>query len=893
MTRRILAYQTPAQLFRSDSVMQKEYADCLHVTATTSLRRGIGETIRDNSSFLKAPVITFNELFSEMAGTSWYSQTAQLKQFLSLTTAVRELWESGRNISKHNLQAVSRDQMTLLKTIRTLTELEITFEDFQRNCAGNLTDDENILLKIWRHTKDRFTDDYSEMSALFAGKKDLFKEMERVLLLWGSKMMDSKNKSKRSACNLYPDKWKDIIHRSIEKRKLVLHGFYFITPIQEKIFKLLEKEYELLFLNLYDERFPSTFETVTSFLGTDINEVVQVVPDDASINPVASRLIESLEGYSYTSFESEATIYTDLAHFAEVEKYRLEELDKRPELSDYRTEHLITPRAEELKKELTAIGFIPYEYESLTDHPAGRYLYRLHMLKQEITDVSSGDIITTYEVTPEAVLDCFLSGCVIANGVNMRGYVKQFEQIMPFCKNITQFDDWIKNLEELKEIKREWEDRVHEINPVHTTDDLHKFHSLPMRQLSYFYVSVDDIDAITEGIKSLRIIHDRLFGSWNKQVNIKTHLDQIKDYALQDAPDYFDEEEKKAVEAILSAISEINDDDTEFMLKDLANGLAFYLNNALKELESEDQGFKEVNSLLNADGAPFYIYRKFHLAFVDEKALPISQEFNLWPISRQVLKTISTEFKELQLIEKRENMSRSISRYLLYSLLHSADEIRFSYAENLPFQTDLKPSLYMKLLELNFCSPKKHSPQISKGMNDKIELSGTISDRTNWTKTMKKEAEVCPRRATFSFELNTHTRFSNDFHLRFLYSKFLTYFNVASPVKVKGDIATIIDKWFPQWNETKKSIINTESSSYRAQTCKMDNTIGGVPYSSAISEFSLIPNGKAKSKSNQMLSVNKRNSYEAKPGEHCKYCPYIDICREAEYSIDYEENRGN
>src|SRR5699024_2096858 len=161
----------------------------------------------------------------------------------------------------------------------------------------------------------------------------------------------------------------------------------------------------------------------------------------------------------------------------------------------------------------------------------------------------------------------------------------------PFCTDVKEFGEWIDRLTHLKRIKQEWESMAKKENPKYTSDALHKFHSLPMRQLSYFYVDEADIDAVIEGIKVLYKTHEKLFWHWEKKIDIKTHLKRIKDFALYDASGYFDDEEKYAVQAIIDTISEINDENVEFMLKDLAGGLSFYLNGSLDELESEDRSF--------------------------------------------------------------------------------------------------------------------------------------------------------------------------------------------------------------------------------------------------------------------------------------------------------------
>src|SRR5699024_10445434 len=48
---------------------------------------------------------------------------------------------------------------------------------------------------------------------------------------------------------------------------IVLHGFYFITPEQQVFLKYLERTgFNLVFFQLYDERFPNTFKFIHDFI---------------------------------------------------------------------------------------------------------------------------------------------------------------------------------------------------------------------------------------------------------------------------------------------------------------------------------------------------------------------------------------------------------------------------------------------------------------------------------------------------------------------------------------------------------------------------------------------------------------------------------------------------
>jgi len=895
MTRTVLTYQAPAQLLRSDSLFQKYYSDCLHIVATNSLKTGLGESIRD-SRWIKAPVITFSELFSEISGEKWSSSKAQLTQFLKLSEVISGLWEQNHEENLLILQSLERNQLQVLKTMRTLTELGLIPNNFI-NLGQKLTASEESFLKMWSEMK--ILQNSTEQLQLFLkGETNVLKTMKLAIDRWSSSIFEEENKKsqaakvilKRRNSNLPAEDWKKFAENSLEKKKLILHGFYFITPIQERIFNRLEDVYELVFLNAYDSRFPQTFETVKTFLGIDKNQTSKVVPDNIPIHPLASKLVESFEGASKIQVNQEVLIYSDLSHFVEAEKKGYHAIENGTAETDD-TYHLITPRAKEVEKHLIANELVTPTKEKLTDYPIGRYLYRLHQMRSRENDLDLGTVTFKESVTAKALLDCFSSGCLIVDGEDMKVYVKPLEKIIPYCKNIKTFDQWQSQIEKLVSEKEWWEQKIMESNPYALSERTHKFHSLPMNQLSYFSVSKKDIKKILLGINALKQINFSLFSNFEtSKTDISTHLKKLEQLVLKGVEEYFENDEKAIVNQLIKDISQLKDEELEFSLKDISKGLMFYLDGTLEEINDLETVVDKVFSFDHADGAPFRTNRKFHLAFADNKAFPIPQGYNLWPISRKTVEYLGDDYPELGLLEERKKQSGSITRYLLYVLIHSADDIRLSYAKNLGSESRLEPSVYLKLLECEISNVTREDKEIEKIFKDNHE-SINLKD-VGWTISMEREAKVCGKRSSFSFIMNEYPTHTSDFNHGFLYQNYIDVFNqlVDNKLIPSSDIRNIIDPWFPQWNNMKRSLLY--ASRYIDRKSKYEKVIlNGQKYSQAISYLQLIPNSYGDIKSRD-LNNGEIALHEANPGKHCRYCPYISICKDGVYPIDYDEKQS-
>ncbi|WP_077618310.1 hypothetical protein [Bacillus sinesaloumensis] len=892
MTRKVLTYQAPAQLYRSDSLFYREYADCLHIVATNSLKTGLGESIK-MGRWIEAPIITFSELYTELAGVSWSSSKAQLKQFLTLSDIQSELWLENPGGNRLVVQAMERNQLQVLKSLRMVTELGLTPTNLLKR-KSQLTEPETIFLEIWNRMQSMLQNNSKDLRYFLEGTKHVTNTMTVALNNWGKELFTEKKNGpvrtmllhKRRLSNLLEDNWRLSIQKSLAKKKLILHGFYFITPIQEKVLQRLEDDFELVFLNSYDSRFPNTFETVKTFLGIGINETYRVVDDYVAIHPLAARLIESLEGGSQIKVDQKVEVYNDIAHFVESEKERyVSTAGNGNEMEE--TFHILTPRASDIEKHLIANEFVEPSKKKLTDYPIGRFLYRLHQMKNRKTGLEDGSETFEELVTAEALMDSFSSGCLILNGEDLRKYVKSLEKVIPYCNKATNFNSWIEMIENLIKEKKSLEKKTEQTNKHALSNRAHLFHSMPIRQLSYFSVSTSNLEKLIDGIKLLKGMNDALFGEWDTKRSITSHFKTLEEMVLKNVEDFFEDDEKEIITNLVEEIADVKDEELLFSLKDISKGLLFFLDGSLSETGETESVSDKVFAFDQADGAPFRINRKFHLAFADHKALPISQGYSLWPISRDTLVQLQENTPELHLFEERKKQSSSITRYLLYVLFHSSDDVRFSYAKHVGKESRLELALYLKLLNCESIQMERVTKEVEAGkkeINEQIDVKDA-----GWTLSMEREAKVCGKRASFSFILNEHTSFQSDFHHRFLYQNLIATLPmlVNSNVIAQKELRNVVDSWFPQWSDMNRNFLYESRIPNRYASLKKIE-LDDQKYSQAISYLHLLPTSYAHRNKDEVANENVV-LHKAIPGRHCRYCPFLSICNEGIYANDFED----
>lgn len=135
-------------------------------------------------------------------------------------------------------------------------------------------------------------------------------------------------------------------------------------------------------------------------------------------------------------------------------------------------------------------------------------------------------------------------------------------------------------------------------------------------------------------------------------------------------------------------LESLKDDEIEsFDRRDLIQGLRYFSENV--DDENSNSLFGEsllegrIVSLQDGDFLPFVDNQHVHLAFIDNKSLPLIQNISTWPFNTNSMNLLYEKHMDLHLIKKRKSLDASISKYLLYLITQNASSIKFFFCISL------------------------------------------------------------------------------------------------------------------------------------------------------------------------------------------------------------------
>src|SRR5699024_4819706 len=174
-----------------------------------------------------------------------------LEQYLNIARIIRT-----SNEKNHIKQSFLHNVSEIQNTIRMLAICNLSSEDLSNHHL--LSNKEIFFKEIWSKYEKLDDEVYHKTKSYLtfgSSKKDYIIESLNKL-----------SKSNHKNHNGNAEKQFNFINKKAANL-IVLHGFYFITPEQQVFLKYLERTgFNLVFFQLYDERFPNTFKFIHDFI---------------------------------------------------------------------------------------------------------------------------------------------------------------------------------------------------------------------------------------------------------------------------------------------------------------------------------------------------------------------------------------------------------------------------------------------------------------------------------------------------------------------------------------------------------------------------------------------------------------------------------------------------
>jgi hypothetical protein len=889
LSTKVITYVNPKSL--GESVEFKSYRNYLHVCATKNMRDGVYERFQKNldNPFITAPVVGAISLIDKILGP-WSEQQTKLKQYLYLTDIIKT------HVAMDDAfkSSFRRNQIEILDTIRMLEVCGLKPSDLQEL---ELTPKEQVFQQIW----SKFESHHS------------IQEL-RKLLSYGIKKRLEDEKIIQDLIRDYYKNDDDVlssINQTIGFDTIVLHGFYFITPEQQRIFLLLKDAgVNIVFLNLYDDRYNETFSFVEEFISSRYGWVDKDSWEIEKWNDpkltLADKFLSDFEGKQlevYHQKDLKVMAYQDFYTFLSEYEKENEKINKT----------YLAPNSANLNDRLQE--YYPDLFKSkrhFLSYPIGQFLYQLHLMWSE----QEKSII----LSENGIFECFASGWLYdtATNMNAKDYTKVLDEILPYFKGCVKKDLWLKRAEELLSI-------IEHVVPVFKVDEVDRFQKMmssPFTRFAHFSKSKDEVMQIVRFIKMIFEIAQDLFGDGEKSISLSEHFAKLRKLVFESNPyleNEINKEEKQLIEELKKTL-EGTPEVGQFSVDDISTAISLYLSGRLSNSNSIDE---KIRGFIEIDGEAFKENGVTHVTGLDENSLPYS-EFKLpWPLGEQVFNDIAKGNSFLSLQVLRNNNVKQITRYLVYNLLQFSDKIELSWMVQYEDKKNLDKAIYLTQLDLEPNCSDKFTEEKLQDINLKREIKKEELDSfLAYPVDALAEFMFCPRRFYYSYLSGQSAVFKSEFVHEFLFGNLLKTVGVLVPSLNDERIKEEVFKLFPYWSEFKKNLIAEENMKPKIIAWTKRKYGGYIPYcQDEISDlrklflFPILQNKKADKDSKAVAEAidalyhrpetvipTLREDFDrqlqeyptqmqAIPSGKCRYCPHNKICPEAYHPVDDTERK--
>jgi len=840
----------------------EEIKGAIHVCATKNVAEGLRQAYQEKGSF--EHVYTVREIISAMQ-PEWNSAETQLQQFLRLSKVLKE--HGARPTDESIKESFRKNKKEVLETLRLLAYSGIGPSDLAKVLLGreDLSAKERMLVEVW-HELEKQDPSYARLR-------------EEMRSGWPPRRLhEALDDISPDAKSTTPD-----------GHTLVLHGFYFVTPEQQRFLeRLREGGMDIIFFNLYDARYPETFGFTRAFITerygwSDDWEIASARGEESGLGDVFLRAYE--EGSAPTSgTDREIVAYDSFFEFMNKVIVPAYPIGGRPE--EGKTQ-IIATNADMLNDVLSQYyPDMSTGSRNLLRYPVGQFLSNIHAIRTADGFMLDADIL----------MATFTSGWLYdpESGKNARDYTGQLRKILPHFEGCETLEEWRRRSDELMSFYEQV------LSPYEKAGDGRVLKSMrsPFVRISQFSLDRHEMETIRFFLRQLDFISKELFRIEMEEERIGIHFKKVFEMVAKYDPSShmeLEEEETRILETLNERLARI-EDDTFFLYEDVGEAVSLYLSG---KLDPEDTPI--VKPFIEVDGEAFKEGKEYHVTGLDERGLPLSEFALPWPFQPETYEALSEQHQVLELDTLRNKSIKHISRYLFYITLEFLRPrcTELSFMRNYLDKRDMEPALYVKQLDLTVVPADvswntEDAPAHRENAYD-FEAEATTGREGFEGLTSSDflmEYVACQRRFQYGYILSEFPTFDTEFHQQFQYTDLLRVVKRTMPredERVIREVGTL----FPGWTDYRKRMIAKKyiSGKWMKKTEKQD-AADGIKINSARQDLQLPGlrvdrRTKLRAEVEDGLSgwidqieekLGKDVAFKASPSDECKYCPYQDIC---------------
>jgi hypothetical protein len=876
---KIYTYRNPNEISKHPNFV--EICQYLHICAAYSTYEGI---VNRYGNEFEAPIITVGMIFKNLLG-HWNSESTKLRQYINLTKCIREMGIENPQYGEL-IKGIRRNQRDVLSSIRLLIEAGVFPDDFIPT-----TIEEEAFVKLWTRLecnddsifrfRNTFHHDYNNPSSFMSAFKHALNiTLENVALKLDDAQMVE-------VCNGF--------NRMLEgdlKLTVVLHGFYFITPLQERLFQLMrEIGISLIFLNCYDERYPDVFK------------VWELTFSESKGFPNKQEWIsgkgDACEDSWGTLF---ANIYQGLPSIGVLPVNQLSVIeyeDTTTFIDDYdekvKTTLFHSPIAARLNRVFREYYPDKYRQKHFLSYPVGQFLYELHRMWNE------AERSLVLDMT--CLKHSFASGWLRKDGKDARNYLGTLEKLEPYFNGCERLEDWEKRMNELQQFKLQVVDMFeYQGDETAVNARFHRMLANPFLQFSFFRPNVEELNVVVDFIKALIELARFIFGDGG-EIDINEHFTKLLEMIESKAPEEeLLDEESNLIGELKNRLSIESQNSWKCLPEDISEALMLFLGGEFLDDEDNENNIDDVvKDMDQIDGTSFKdTDLVIHACHLSEESFPEATRSFTWPLTERNLERVKGRpLLEKSLFIVRE--SRRIHCYLFYYLLAFNKNVSVSWIRDWE-EKSLKESPYVQLMRL--CHDKVNFIQLGAKHN----LGKIVRKEENVNSTLLSqelyslpddaliEFQICPRRFFYSYIIQDSPCYLSDFKQQLVFRGLVSAL-VAATDYSKESVFNEIEKLFPQWNTLAKKQLKEHS-----KTTRVGSEL--VPYDGRYyinerlrphflkDELYIDYITQQDVDIDAEIDVTSSPLFIARPErESCKYCPHQHICTCSLFHCDENDRR--
>lgn len=854
----------------------KEIRNFPQITVTADLRKslkGVEQYDKVDGLFMNDSIVQVSEFrkLADLAVPHWTDDETKFHESIVLAQFIRQqIHRFGDDLDiRHWLVGCRRNLSMLLSSIVILEEAGISPEDVHSGKDRNI----ELLLSAWK------------------------------FLMNNDPAIDNFHKRMKQLENR--DSWNPILNKLFGRsniQTIVFHGFYYFTPLQERIIRLMEKSgITIKMLFCYDERYPYA-------------------------NEIWRKTYSRENGYEdFTKWKKEKGIKPEA--YGEIFEGRKANISNRVSVREYASVMEFVHEIKCVKEEGYFVyssnpnkvneilkDFYPEEYgeRKLLSYPIGQFVSTLN----KMWDEDRQEII----LDEERLIECFASGWLAVDGQAGKEYMQDLINLLPFFKDCVTIDEWEKRLKLLEDVnenvialfEKEWD----------FDENIARWQEImgnPFLNFSIFSAQDEKREVILCLIKRLLNMAKELFTN-NEKVHVREHIRKLdcilKQYEMSNE---LYEEERALVKELFEKLGDSSGFTEECYPGDISCALNLYMSGRFRDGEIQTDKIGMVSPIYQIDAAPVKQQGKVHVCLCDVSNMPGGKKQYVWPLTERHIKECYEKTKN-PLIRNMCHAMESVSicnRYFMYSALKNKD-VQLSWISNMDDKI-LGPSAYLKLISeaagVKIIPAKRKQityPQIQKSVYGKRRT--LPYDKSKMPQDTAKEAKmdfaICPMKYVFGYVVEKFPVFQSEFHQNYAINGLIAA--IYSVMKGKGisvdEIYRQVIDLFPAIRKVEKRQIYDYlklDSSFKDRDFSESTELGAMSFTDerlkvhfpnknireqAFTEYGklLTPDGKNDIDFYVTAADTKTNPYKKEKTDICLFCQHQNFCRCSVFSVDQE-----